>query len=61
MVDKIEAQLDPHETEEVYEYLEELRQSGTVNMFGAAPMLALERGYDIKTARAWLSQWMKEY
>ena len=48
---------------EYYQYLEELRQSGVTNMWGAAPYLDaafdLERGK--REAKEILCDWMKNY
>lgn len=44
--------------QEMYDYLEELRQSGVTNMFGAGPYLAEEFGIPEKQARKILSDWM---
>ena len=45
----------------VYEFLDELRESGTVNMFGASSDLRDEFGFDKSTCRALLSDWMNQY
>ena len=42
-------------------YLEELRQSGVTNMFGAAPYLANEFGLSKREARDILLDWMENY
>jgi len=47
--------------QEYFDYLEELRQSGVTNMFGAAPFLQEEFGLDKHKAREVLSNWMKSY
>ena len=47
--------------EEYFSYLNALRESGIVNMFGAAPHVAREFDIDIKTARSVLSDWMKDF
>ena len=47
------------EQQEMYDYLEELRQSGDTNMFGASPYLEQEFGLDEKEARDILLDWMK--
>ena len=47
--------------EEHFGYLDALRESGFVNMFGAAPHVAREFDIDIKTARSVLSDWMKNF
>ena len=44
-----------------YQYLEELRQSGATNMFGAAPYLQEEFGLDKREAEAILLSWMLNY
>jgi hypothetical protein len=48
--------------EEKYEeYLDELRESGSINMYGAVPFLQDEFGLDKKEAREILSAWMENY
>lgn len=42
-------------------YLEELRQSGIVNMYGAVPYLQEEFGLNKKDASEILFDWMKNY
>lgn len=54
-------QLDAKIKEEVYGYLNDLRESGVTNMFGAGSYLQDEFEMDSKTARVWLSQWMKDF
>ena len=44
---------------EEFEYLSELRDSGAVNMFGAAPYLAEEFGLDRREAKKVLLEWMQ--
>ena len=44
-----------------YQYLEELRQSGVTNMFGAAPYLQEEFGLDRREAEKILLSWMTHY
>lgn len=44
-----------------FAYLETLRRSGAVNMFGAAPYLAEEFDLDKREARRILSLWMENY
>ena len=48
-------------TEEHLEFLDELRESGVTNMFGAAPYLAHAFELDRSTARAYLSYWMRTF
>jgi len=43
---------------EVFEYLNELRETGEINMFGAAPYVAEEFGLPLKEARSCLTKWM---
>lgn len=49
------------EYREYFIFLEELRRSGTTNMFGAAPYLEEEFGIETQEARRILSLWMKNY
>nr|DAT99226.1 MAG TPA: protein of unknown function (DUF5049) [Caudoviricetes sp.] len=44
-----------------YDYLEELRQSGVTNMFGAAPYLMREFDLSHDEASKILSDWMGRY
>ena len=44
-----------------YEFLNQLRDMGTVNMFGATLDLQEEFGFDRPTARALLKDWMSNY
>jgi len=53
--------IDEEELEEMYEYLDDLRESGSTNMFGAAPYLQEEFDLDKPTARLVLSQWMGSF
>jgi hypothetical protein len=46
---------------EYKEYLDELRESGVTNMFGAVPYLVAEFGLDKKEAREVLSKWMESF
>ena len=46
---------------EYYMYLEELRESGVTNMFGATPYLREEFDLGRKEAMKILSSWMENY
>lgn len=48
-------------SDEMLDYLDELRESGVTNMFGAAPYLADEFGMEIKDARSVLGYWMTTF
>lgn len=48
-------------TNEYWIFLENLRRSGAVNMFGAAPILAEYFDIDEKEARKILGDWMRNY
>ena len=48
-------------TDEHLEYLDELRESGETNMFGAAPYLQQEFGMDKKEARVITQYWMASF
>jgi hypothetical protein len=49
------------ETKEHYEFLDDLRESGETNMFGAGPYLVAEFGLDKREARKVLSAWMESF
>ena len=46
---------------EYYQHLEELRQSGVMNMFAAAPHLGTVFGLNPREARKVLVSWMENY
>ena len=46
---------------EMFKYLDELRESGVTNMFGAAPYLQTAFGLTSKEARDVLTAWMKNF
>lgn len=45
--------------EEIFEYLDALRDSGETNMFGAGPYLQAEFGITPNEARKYVSDWFK--
>ncbi len=47
--------------QKMFEYLDDLRESGVVNMFGARPYVAREFGLSSQEASAVLSEWMKTF
>ena len=47
--------------DEILEYLDELRESGVTNMYGAAPYVEADFDMDIRDARTALSYWMKTF
>ena len=47
--------------EEMFQYLDDLRESGVVNMFGATPYLQDEFGLDKREARVILAEWMETF
>ena len=49
------------EMEEVFEYLDGLRESGATNMWGARPYVEGEFGFDKQKAGKLLSAWMKTF
>lgn len=46
---------------EVFTFLETLRESGVTNMFGAAPYISVYFGCTRNESRYWLSEWMRSY
>ena len=47
--------------EKINDYLDALREDGSVNMFGAAPYIAEVFGVNQKEAREYLKNWMKGF
>ena len=47
--------------EEVFAYLDTLRESGATDMFGATPYIQAEFGCSKVEARALLSEWMRTF
>ena len=47
--------------DEHLDYLDELRESGGTNMFGAGPYLQAEFGLDQETASTILVYWMRSF
>lgn len=45
----------------VFSYLNELRESGETNMFGAGPYVQAEFGVDKKEARRLVLAWMAQF
>lgn len=48
-------------TDDHLEYLDELRESGVTNMFGASPYLEVCFGLDSSTAQSYLKYWMRTF
>jgi hypothetical protein len=48
-------------TDEIAEYLDHLRDTGLVNMFGAAPYIESEFGISRMDAKTALIEWMNSY
>jgi hypothetical protein len=46
---------------EIFDFLEDLKESGQINMFGAAPVLQETFGLNKYEAREILADWMKSY
>jgi hypothetical protein len=47
--------------EKINDYLDALRETGTVNMFGASPYIAEVFGVTQKEARDYLKRWMDTF
>jgi len=52
---------DPNFMDEMFEFLDNLRESGVTNMFGAGPYLTKEFGLGKKLAREILKRWMETF
>jgi len=53
--------MQEQDRDDVYRYLDELRDSGETNMFGAAPYLQETFGFERSVARQWLLEWMRTF
>lgn len=47
--------------EKVFVFLDNLRESGLTNMFGASPYIEEMFGFERKTARSLLLEWMETF
>lgn len=47
--------------EAIFCYLDRLRESGVVNMYGACPYLMIAFGLEHKEAQVFLSRWMNTF
>ena len=47
--------------EEMFDYLNTLRETGVTNMFGASPYLQQAFGIERREAKIILLEWMKSY
>ena len=45
----------------VFAFLDDLRESGVTNMFGAAPFIVREFDVSVIEARELLAKWMQQY
>ena len=46
---------------EAFEYLDELRESGETNMWGAVPYIERDLGHDNKTSKSLQLKWMESF
>ena len=53
--------LDEETKQDVFNFLDDLRESGVTNMFGAAPYIQKEFGYSRLTSRKLLNVWMENF
>ena len=53
--------LKTEQVREMFIYLDDLREGGTVNMFGAYPLLAKTFSIERSVAKKVWSQWAKSY
>ena len=49
------------DTTEVFQYLDELRESGEVNMFGSAAYVQEKFGIGRKDAQSMVNEWMQQF
>ena len=45
---------------EVFMFLDNLRETGEMNMFGAVPLIIEEYGFSRASAKEYLFKWMKQ-
>ena len=48
-------------TQEIFDYLDDLRESGETNMFGAASYIQRDWGLGADDARGFLKAWMETF
>lgn len=53
--------LTEEQIQEAYNFLDDLRESGATNMFGAGPYIEATLGYSKRVSRELLISWMKQY
>jgi len=53
--------MEPDFKEQVFEFLDDLRESGVTNMFGAGPFIQREFGLPKKQASKLLLEWMNTF
>ena len=53
--------MDEELKQEIFEFLDSLRMSGEVNMFGAGPYVEEWFGLSRKEAREYVTEWMKTF
>jgi hypothetical protein len=52
---------DMSKQEQVYYFLDDLRESGATNMFGAVPYIVEEFGFSRREAQEYLVNWMQTF
>ena len=57
----VQYQYESEEQEEIFEYLDELRKSGRINMLEAVPFITDNFDLATKDARNYLIQWITTY
>ena len=50
-----------NENQFIFDFLNDLRESGDINMFGAAPVIQEVFGLEKREARAILQEWMTNF
>lgn len=53
--------LKADQTQKIFAYLDAVRESGSINMFGAAPYVAEEFGLTRQEAKDYVLAWMKNF
>lgn len=55
------SEVDEELKRKIFEYLDDLRDSGETNMWGAGPYVQEEFGLDRRTARTLCIRWMRTF
>lgn len=52
---------EQEQIDQVFEFLDDLRESGVTNMYGAGPYVEKEFGVNSRDADGWVGRWMQSF